>query len=162
MNKAFKLNISDSDLESLSARLGSDCPFFIQNKPVLATGKGEIFEPLKLKLKNVFCVIVKPRIHVNTAEAYSWIKPKKRNSSLKDLLQTPMSEWKNSIENDFEKAVFEKYPTVKNIKSRLYKLGAFYSSMTGSGSAVFGLFTEEKHLNTYFRSNTVWNGNLGK
>ena len=158
LNKIFKLNISENDQESFANQLGSDCAFFVRNKPVFATGKGEIMEPLKLKLKNVFCVIIKPRIHISTSEAYSWIKPVKRNSSLKELIQLPMNDWKNLIENDFEKVIFEKYPAIKNIKSRLYKLGATYASMSGSGSAVYGLFSEEKHLDTYFRSSTVWSG----
>ena len=111
-------------------------------------------------MKNIFCVIVKSRIHISTTEAYSRIKPRKRNTSLRELIQQPISDWKNSIENDFEKIVFEKNPAIKNIKSRLYKLGAVYASMSGSGSAVYGLFTEEKHLNTYFRSSTVWSGTL--
>ncbi len=160
LNKIFKLNISEKDQENFASQLGSDCSFFIRNKPVLATGKGEIFEPVKIKLKNIFCVIVKPRIHISTSEAYSWIKPAKRSTSLKDLIQQPISDWKNSIENDFEKVVFVKYPTIKNIKTRLYKLGAVYASMSGSGSAVYALFNEEKHLNTYFRSSTVWSGTM--
>lgn len=160
LNKLFKLNISENDQENYANELGSDCAFFIRNKPVFATGKGEVFEPVKLKLKNLFCVIIKPKIHISTSEAYSWVKPRKSRTSLRDLIQQPLSEWKNFIENDFEKVVFEKNPAIKNIKNRLYKLGAVYASMSGSGSAVYGLFTEEKHLNTYFRSSTVWSGLL--
>ena len=160
LNKIFKLNISENDQQNFASQLGSDCAFFINNKPVYATGKGDELEPIKLKLKNIFCVIVKPRIHIGTSEAYSLIKPRKRNNSLRELIDLPLADWKNSIENDFEKVVFEKYPTIKNIKTRLYKLGAVYASMSGSGSAVYGLFTEEKHLNTYFRSSTVWSGML--
>jgi 4-diphosphocytidyl-2-C-methyl-D-erythritol kinase len=160
LNKIFKLNISEKDQENFATQLGSDCSFFVRNKQVIATGKGEIFEPIKIKSKNIFCVIVKPRIHVSTSEAYSWIKPKKRKTSLSDLIQLPLSEWQNNIENDFEKVVAEKYPVIKNIKTRLYKLGAVYASMSGSGSAVYGLFNEEKHLDTYFRSSTVWSGML--
>ncbi len=160
LNKYFRLNITEKDQENLANQLGSDCAFFIRNKPVFATGKGEIFEPVKLKLKNIYCVIVKPRIHINTSEAYSQIKPLKRKNSLIELIDLPISDWKNSIENDFEKIIFERNPTIKNIKNRLYKLGAIYAAMSGTGSAVFGLFSEEKHLNTYFRSSTLWNGVL--
>jgi 4-diphosphocytidyl-2-C-methyl-D-erythritol kinase len=160
LNKIFKLNISERSQEEFVSELGSDCAFFIKNKPVFASGKGDIFETIKLKPRNLFCVIVKPRIHISTSEAYSWIKPQKRNLSLKETIQLPLSEWKNNIENDFEKVVIEKFPVIKNIKNRLYKLGAEYASMTGSGSAVYGLFTEEKHLDTYFRSSTVWSGKL--
>ncbi len=160
LNKIFKLNLNSDELGKNALELGSDCPFFISNKPVIATGKGEIFEPVKIKMKNIFCVIVKPRIHISTSQAYSWIIPQERKTRLKDFIQEPVSEWKNTIENDFEKPVFEKFPGIKNIKNRLYKLGAVYASMTGSGSSVFGLFTEEKHLDTYFRSSTVWSGKL--
>ena len=161
LDQIFKLNLTDKELHDYSEMLGSDCAFFINNKTTYATGKGEILEPLKLKLKNVFCVIVKPRIHINTANAYSLIKPKKRKESLQQLIQEPIQKWKDLIENDFEKVVFETNPGIKNIKTRLYKLGATYASMTGSGSAVYGLFTEEKHLDTYFRSSTVWSGTIG-
>jgi 4-diphosphocytidyl-2-C-methyl-D-erythritol kinase len=158
INKLFKLNISDEELETLSLELGSDCPFFIRNKPVLATGKGEVFDSVKIKMKNIFCVIVKPRIHISTSVAYSWVVPQERKIKLKELINAPLTEWKNTIENDFEKPVFERFPGIKNIKNRLYKLGATYASMTGSGSSVFGLFTEQKHVDTYFRSSTVWSG----
>lgn len=161
LDELFKLKLSDTQLENYASQLGSDCAFFIKNKIMHASGKGDILEPLKLKMKNIFCVIVKPRIHISTAQAYSWIKPFKRNNTLKELLDTPMAEWKNVISNDFEEAVFENHPSVKNIKNRLYKLGAVYASMSGSGSAVYGFFNEEKHLNTYFRSCTVWSGKIG-
>lgn len=160
LNKIFKLNMSDVELKNFASQIGSDCPFFINPKPIYVSGKGDILEPVKIKLKNIFCIIVKPRIHVSTAQAYSWIKPQKRKESLKDILQLPLNEWKDIVTNDFEKVVFEKYPAVKNIKNRLYKLGASYASLSGSGSAVYGLFTEEKHLDTYFRSCAVWSGNI--
>ena len=158
LNKIFNLKISEPELEEYASQLGSDCPFFIRNRIVHATGKGEIFEPLKLKLKNIFCVIVKPIVHISTASAYSLIKPRKRDKSIKELIEAPIKDWKYLIENDFEKAILETNPTIKNIKNRLYKLGAIYSSMTGSGSAVYGFFNEEKHLDTYFRSSSVWSG----
>ncbi len=160
LNKIFKTGLTENQLEDFAKQLGSDCPFFIRNRAVYATGKGDEFEALKLKLKNVYCVIIKPKIHVSTPLAYSWISPLKRKNHLSELIQLPMSDWKDAIVNDFEKPVFEKYPAIKNIKARLYKLGAVYASMSGSGSAVYGLFTEEKHLDTYFRSSFVWGGYL--
>ncbi len=160
LRKIFNLSIDDAKMMEYSIQLGSDCPFFLKSKPVYATGRGDEFESVKLKLKNISCIIVKPRIHVSTAQAYSWIRPHKKKSSLKELIQQPVSEWKNSIVNDFEEPVFEKYPAIRNIKNRLYKLGAVYASMSGSGSSVYGLFTEEKHVDTYFRSSTVWSGKI--
>jgi 4-diphosphocytidyl-2-C-methyl-D-erythritol kinase len=160
LNEIFSLKLSQEQLEELARKLGSDCAFFIRNRPVIAREKGDEFEPVKLKLKNMYCVIVKPKVHVSTPLAYSWIKPQKRKSALSELIELPVSDWKDTIENDFEKPVFEKYPAIKNIKARLYKLGAIYASMSGSGSAVYGLFREEKHLDTYFRSSIVWSAKL--
>lgn len=162
LNSIFKLNIPEKDQEEFAREIGSDCAFFIRNKPVIAYGRGDQMESIKLKLKNVFCIIIKPRVHISTSEAYSMIKPLKRNSSLIEFIQLPMSEWKNHIENDFEKTAVEKFPVIKNIKNRLYKLGAIYASMTGSGSAVYGFFSEEKHLDPYFRSSTIWSGFLNQ
>lgn len=156
LNKIFQLGLDDTQLEKFAARLGSDCPFFIRNRPIFASGKGELFENISLKLKGHYLVLIKPRIHVNTAEAYSWIKPRKRDESLKEQIKLPLKDWKDYIDNDFEQPVFERYPTIRNIKNRLYKLGAIYASMSGSGSSVFGIFEEEKNLNTYFRSGVVY------
>ena len=160
LNKVYKLGVSDEELENMAQSIGSDCPFFIRNKAVIATGKGEILQPLNLKLKNYFIVVVKPRTHINTAEAYSMIKPAKPKNSLLDLIQRPISEWKDTIKNDFEQTIFEKHPGIKNIKNKMYKLGAVYASMSGSGSSVYGIFEKEKNLNAYFRSCTVWQGFL--
>lgn len=108
----------------------------------------------------MFIVVVKPRVHVSTAEAYSKVIPQKKNSSLKELIRLPIEDWKECIVNDFEKSIFETYPGIRNIKNKLYKFGAVYASMSGSGSAVYGLFKEEKNLRAYFRSCTVWQGKL--
>ncbi len=160
LNKIFKLGANDDELESMALTLGSDCPFFIRNKPMLATGKGEILHPINLKLKNYFIVIVKPRTHISTSEAYSSIKPSKPKHQLSDLIQRPIAEWKDCIFNDFEQTIFEKHPGIKNIKNKMYKLGAIYASMSGSGSSVYGIFNQEKHLSAYFRSCTVWQSYL--
>lgn len=160
LNKIFRLGISDPELEVLAASLGSDCPFFIRNKPVYATQKGDVLEPVALKIKNFYVTIVKPRVHISTAEAYAGVVPVKKKENLKDLLRLPVEEWKNCVQNDFEKNIFEAHPGIRNIKNKLYKFGAVYASMSGSGSAVYGLFKEEKNLGAYFRSCTVWHGKL--
>jgi 4-diphosphocytidyl-2-C-methyl-D-erythritol kinase len=160
LDKLFRLGLKEEELEKYASQLGSDCPFFIRNKTVLVSGKGDVLESVKLRPKSMFCVIVKPRVHVSTANAYALVKPRKRSKPLRELIQAPIQEWQGLIENDFEKAVFELHPAVKNIKARLYKLGAVYASMSGSGSAVFGFFNDEKHLDTYFRSSTVWSGKI--
>ncbi len=160
LNKMFNLNISNEDMELFSAKLGTDCPFFLHNQTIFAHEKGDIFEKLKNQSKQYFIVLIKPKIHVNTTQAYSWIKPVKRKASLKELIMQPIESWKENIFNDFEIPVFEKYPAIKNIKARLYKLGAIYASMSGSGSTVYGIFEDEKHLNTYFRSSVLYQGKI--
>ena len=104
LNKLFKLNISEEEMENFASELGSDCAFFIRNKAMYATEKGNVLEPITLKLKNLFIVIVKPRVHISTVEAYAGISPQKKKISLKELVRFPIEEWKNQIENDFEKA----------------------------------------------------------
>jgi len=120
--------------------LGSDCPFFIKNKPCYATGRGEVLEEINLDLINYKIVLVNPKIHINTAFAFSKIKPDNTRASLKQIIQQPVSEWKNILKNDFEETVFNKYPEIKTIKHQLYQQGAVYCSMSGSGSTVYGLF----------------------
>lgn len=160
LNKIFNLKLTTEQLQEFASQLGSDCAFFIRNKPVFATGRGDQFEEIKLDLKNYFIVIVKPKVHVSTAEAYSHATPAKPAASLKELIKLPVAKWKENIHNDFEKTIFEKFTIIKNIKANLYKYGAVYASMSGSGSSVFGIFTEEKKIDHSFRNCTVWSGKL--
>jgi len=149
LNKLFELKISGKKMEKLAAELGADCPVFIRNKPVFASGIGNIFTPIKLSLKNYFLLLVKPDIHVSTPEAYSLIVPEKPQSSLLELMKQPINEWKNVIKNDFEKSVFTRYPEIERIKKTIYDFGAVYASMSGSGSSVYGIFEippEEKQV----------------
>ena len=153
VNKEFDLNLSTEQLESYAARLGSDCAFFIHNKPMFASGRGEIMEPVQLSLNNWFILIIKPPAEVSTAKAFQWIVPARPENSLKELIQLPVQQWKNTIVNQFETSVFQFYPEIKKIKDQLYDLGAAYASMSGSGSCVFGLFKElPDNLNTLFPS----------
>ncbi len=147
LNNAFELNISNTQLVGYAAKLGADCPFFIHNQPAYATGIGDKLSPIELNLKGYYLTLIKPNIHVSTIEAYSGITPQASNSDLnKDILK-PVSEWKHCVKNDFEHSVFSKHPTIKEIKDQLYKLGAEYASMSGSGSTVFGLFKDQPQLN---------------
>jgi 4-diphosphocytidyl-2-C-methyl-D-erythritol kinase len=140
LNESFDLKITVKKLEKLAARLGADCPVFIQNKPVFATGIGNVFTPIDLSLKGYFLLLVKPDIHVSTPEAYSLVIPEKPHLSLVELIQKPLQDWKNTIKNDFEKSVFSNHPEIELIKNAMYKIGALYASMSGSGSSVYGLF----------------------
>jgi 4-diphosphocytidyl-2-C-methyl-D-erythritol kinase len=140
LNELFELKITTRKLEKFAAMLGADCPVFIKNKPVFATGIGNVFTPIKLSLKGYFLLLVKPDIHIPTPEAYSLVVPEKPRFSLVELIQQPLNEWKDTIKNDFETSVFVQYPAIKTIKESMYESGAVYASMSGSGSSVYGIF----------------------
>lgn len=142
LNEKFSLGMSVDQMEQLSAQLGADCPFFIKNQPVFAEGIGDIFTDIDIVLKGKTLVLVKPGISVSTADAYSLVSPHKPQQSLRESLRLPVEEWKNHVVNDFESSVFKKFPEIAAIKDRLYDLGALYASMSGSGSAVYGIFNQ--------------------
>ncbi|MCU4175242.1 4-(cytidine 5'-diphospho)-2-C-methyl-D-erythritol kinase [Carboxylicivirga sp. N1Y90] len=146
INDMCELNLSSDKLKSLAAKLGADCPFFIDNKACFAAGIGDQFESLDLNLKGYHIALVKPPIHVSTPVAYAGIKPTKSNRNLKEDILLPIEQWKEVIKNDFETSVFKKYPSIKMIKENLYSSGANYAAMSGSGSTVFGLFKEAPKL----------------
>jgi 4-diphosphocytidyl-2-C-methyl-D-erythritol kinase len=159
LDKKFDLNLSWGELHHYARQLGSDCSFFAGNQPSFAKGKGDDHEKLDIRLKDYFFVIVHPGIHVSTAEAYGSIVPLKPERDLKDdILRLPPKEWKGVIRNDFEVPIFKKYPVIAAIKEQLYQAGAVYASMSGSGSAVFGMFEEEVDLRKEFSGCYVWKG----
>ncbi|MDR1346019.1 MAG: 4-(cytidine 5'-diphospho)-2-C-methyl-D-erythritol kinase, partial [Bacteroidales bacterium] len=129
-----------NELKQIALRLGSDVPFFIDNKPAFATGRGECLTPFPLSLSACHIEIVKPDFSISTFEAYASVTPAPKAHSLKELLQAPIEEWKHLIINDFEAPLFQKYPQLADIKQSFYERGARYASLSGSGSAVYGLF----------------------
>ena len=136
-------DLSDGELAGLAARLGSDCAFFIYNRPMLGSGRGEILEPFDLDLSAYRIDVTVPEgIAVSTADAYRGIVPGIPELSLREVLARPVEQWKDLLVNDFETAVFAKYPRLGEIKQSLYDRGAVYAAMSGSGSAVFGLFSK--------------------
>jgi 4-diphosphocytidyl-2-C-methyl-D-erythritol kinase len=146
LNQQFNLNLSAARLITYALQLGSDCPFFILNKPCLATGRGEIMEELTIDFSAYKIILVNPGIHVNTAHAFAALSlnPAAENLiSLREIIQQPVTEWHQSLKNDFEETVTAMYPAIKEIKDTLYKMGATYASMTGSGSTVYGLFKKQ-------------------
>ncbi|HSO88913.1 MAG TPA: 4-(cytidine 5'-diphospho)-2-C-methyl-D-erythritol kinase [Draconibacterium sp.] len=143
LNEYFNLGLSSEKLESYAAQIGADCPFFIHNKPTFATGIGDKFNDIELDLSDYEIAILKPNISVSTLEAYKNVIPRNPKFRLTEIIKTPVSDWKNLIVNDFEKSVFPKYPQIGELKQLLYELGAGFASMSGSGSAVFGIF---RHL----------------
>lgn len=143
LDKAFYLALPDEKLMAYASVLGSDCPFFIRNKPVYATGRGEIMQETTVSLNGMFILLVKPPVEVSTAKAFQRIVPEKSGISLPELLRLPVQEWKNKVVNQFESSVFPQYPEIEALKQNLYDSGAIYASMSGSGSCVFGLFQDD-------------------
>ncbi|SFU05309.1 4-diphosphocytidyl-2-C-methyl-D-erythritol kinase [Algoriphagus locisalis] len=139
MNNLFDLILDDFFLEEYAAQLGSDCAFFIENTPKIATGRGEILEPLELDLKGTRLILINPGIHIGTKEAYAGVTPGAPKVKLKDIL-ADKSRWKDELVNDFETSIFPNHPKIAAIKNKLYEHGAYYAAMSGSGSSVFGLF----------------------
>lgn len=141
LNKKYNLNIAEADLLNMALALGSDCPFFIKNQPVLASGRGEILSPVHVDLSAYHFLIVNPGIHINTGWAFAQLQPQKPSLNIADLIEQPVAHWKDRLVNDFEAAVFKQHPVIAQLKELLYSKGAVYAAMTGSGSTVFGLFT---------------------
>ena len=159
LNDIFSLNLDGNTLMEYAARLGSDCAFFIQDNAMLGAGRGEILKEIPLSLNDKFFVVVKPYIHVSTADAFANIKPKSSTPAVAEIIQHyPVTKWKELLKNDFEDSVFKKYPTIKLIKEKLYSLGAAYATMSGSGSAVVGIFDHEVRLSDQFPGTTFWSG----
>ncbi|MDR2287267.1 MAG: 4-(cytidine 5'-diphospho)-2-C-methyl-D-erythritol kinase [Prevotellaceae bacterium] len=140
LNKIFGLGISHERLKSYAAMLGSDCAFFIDNIPSKASGRGELLEPVEIDISGLYIKIVTPDIHVSTKEAYANITPHIPDISITEIIKLPVEQWKNKLHNDFEKSIFMLHPTIAGIKEKMYEQGAVYSSMSGSGASVFGLF----------------------
>lgn len=140
LNDLLHLGLSVPEMQQFAAQLGSDSPFFIYNKPVFASGRGDQFSLLDLDLTKYQIVVITPPIHVSTPEAYTLITPAKPAQSIKEIIQLPVSQWRGRLVNDFEEPVFARYPLIREAKEKLYADGALYASMSGSGSAVYGIF----------------------
>ena len=146
LNEQFQLNFTETERIDIARQLGSDCAFFIKNTPVFATQKGDEFIDVELDLSHLYCAIIYPNVHSNTKEAYSLVKPQKSSKSLLEIIKQPIATWKTDLVNDFEASIFKLYPIVEKTKNDLYELGAVYACMSGSGSAVFGLFETEPDI----------------
>lgn len=149
LNSRFNLNLSQESLLDHALALGSDCPFFILNKPCFAQKRGEVLETLQLNLSGYKLILINPGIHVNTGWAFSQVKYSSPGQT-KNAIQIPVNQWQNRLTNDFEQPVFEKYPEIKDIKDHLCKTGAVYASMSGTGSSVYGIFTNEAEIDTSY------------
>ena len=159
LDRLFKLNLTTAQLKNYAAQLGSDCSFFIENKPSFAHGKGELIEKINLDLSGKHIIIIKPDIHVSTAVAYQNSVPSV-SKDLKSLVLQPIENWKSNIVNDFEEGVFQIYPEIKLLKQLLYDKGCSYASMSGSGSAVYGISNEKLILKNMDEELSIWQGIL--
>jgi 4-diphosphocytidyl-2-C-methyl-D-erythritol kinase len=156
LSEIFDLHLSPEALHHYATELGSDCAFFMKEEACMAYGRGEVLRPLQLSLAGWYIVLVKPDIHISTQEAFRSIRPSVPVNNLEDLLKLPLSEWKDLVCNDFEAPVFLKYPQIRHIKEELYRNGAEFALMSGSGSAVFGLFRDKPGLKEHFHGNFVY------
>lgn len=160
VNKFLNLGIAESELKSIALELGSDCPFFIDHKPVYAVGRGEILKPVSLSLDGYYLVLLNPRLHVSTKEAYGNCVPRMPETRLENLINRPVEDWKNFIYNDFEEFAFTKFPLIGDLKNELYDSGALFSLMSGSGSSVFGIFREKPQLSDKITEFVIWEARL--
>ncbi len=160
LNELFTLNLDQNQLIDYASKLGADCAFFIKNKPTFAFGKGDQFKDVNVDLANHYIVIVKPEIHVGTAEAYAGVSPENHLFSIKKMVEKPISEWQFTLKNDFEKSIFANHPEIKKIKNTFYENGATYASMSGSGSSVFGLFKNPIDLSFQFEDHFYWSSKI--
>lgn len=156
LNDFFNLSLSKEQLEVYAAYLGSDCAFFISDMPAFASGKGEVLENMELSLKDYRLVLVKPAFGVSTPEAYAGIVPHPAVFDLHKLSTLGPEQWRGNVRNDFEVSVFAKYPQLATLKQQLYDAGAVYASMTGSGSALYGLFPRSSEINIECPDCFVW------
>ncbi len=155
INSLFNLKLSIPKLEELASKLGSDCPFFIQNTAQIAKGRGEILTPIEIDLKGYYLKIINIGIHVSTKEAFSGANFSTNTRSVSEIISHPISTWKNELENNFETTVFPIYPELKKIKEELYSKGAIYAAMSGSGSTMFGIFEKEPEKNFVENPNII-------
>ena len=161
LNQVFELRLTIEQLKVYASKIGSDCSFFLEKKPKLGTDRGEILCDITVDLKNKFLIIVKPDVHVSTQEAYTGVVAKTSKITVRKVVENyPLPKWRDNLINDFEESIFERYPIIKEIKESLYSKGAAYSSMSGSGSSVFGFFEKPVDLKSNFPGSTYWSGVL--
>ncbi len=162
-NRILNGGLDKAGMVSIAGRIGSDCPFFIHNRPLFAHGRGDQFEPSEISLAGCSIVIVFPGIPVNTAWAYAMVKPAERKCQLREVLSEDPETWKGRVVNDFEVPVFRAHPEIGKVKRVLEDSGALYASLTGSGGAVYGIFPEKSNtrkIRGEFAGMFVWSGAL--
>lgn len=161
VDKVCGLNLSENEQLGFARKAGSDCAFFMANKPAFAVGRGDETYLMDLDLSAYYLVLLNPGIHISTAEAYAGVKPGDSGLDLRSETEgAKPASWKGKVENDFENAIFIKYPEIKDLKEELYRLGSIYASMSGSGSSVYGIFEREPDNVESIEKYIVWKGKL--
>ncbi|HNZ42019.1 MAG TPA: 4-(cytidine 5'-diphospho)-2-C-methyl-D-erythritol kinase [Bacteroidales bacterium] len=158
LNELFGLDLDRDAIANMASELGSDCTFFVDNRPCFVSGTGADIAPVELSLKGYYVMVVKPAVSVSTVEAYRMVTPQKPVLRLSDVIKMPVTAWEKCLSNDFESPVMEQYPTIRRIKDRLYEMGAVYAAMSGSGAAVYGLFEQEVDTDKDFAGCQLWKG----
>ncbi len=143
LNEMFALQLKDEVLEKYAVRIGADCPFFIKNTPALVTGIGDKLQPIDVDFSDFKILLIKPQMNINTSKIFGEITPSLDAPNILQALSSPISNWKKLFKNDFENVIFERHHEIKEIKNKLYEAGAFYASMSGSGSVVFAFFEDK-------------------
>jgi len=158
INRVFHLDVPIEELKEISLEIGSDCPFFIEGVPAIARGRGEKLTPVNKILQGFYLTLFNPGVGISTKEAYQNCKPQKPDISLEELITRPITEWQELIKNDFEDFAFKKHPVIADIKENLYKAGALFSLMSGSGSSVYGIFLKKPDLPDSLKSYKIFEG----
>jgi 4-diphosphocytidyl-2-C-methyl-D-erythritol kinase len=160
LNRCFNLSIDEEVLKAIALDLGSDCPFFIEGTPAFGTGRGEILTPCKPVLKGFYLLLLNPGIGISTKEAFNNCHPENPVTTIFQLTDHPVAEWKELIINDFEDYAFRIYPLLAELKGALYNSGAIFSSMSGSGSSIYGIFKEKPVVPDKLKEFVIWQGIL--
>ncbi len=163
LNECFGIGLTAETLEEMAARLGADCAFFVRNRATYAEGIGNLFSPVPLSLKGYRICVVKPDIFVSTRDAFARVVPRRPAHALREVISLPVEQWKGLLVNDFEESVFPQFPAIAEIKQEMYRQGALYASMSGSGSSVYGLFGKDAVLPDadFGKESFVYKGTLG-
>lgn len=156
LNQLFELNLDNNLLKRYANQLGSDAPFFIDNTPMLVSSTGDTLDPIDLSLKGYHLALICPEVSIATPEAYKHITPQKPRYRVQEIIKYPIQDWPDLLANDFETFAFTHHPELQVIKDKLYEQGALYASMTGSGSAIYGIFKEQVDLNQAFSNYESW------
>lgn len=160
INRFYELSNDNEDLKRIAFELGSDCPFFIDSQPAFASGRGEKLKPVDPVLEGLHILLINPGIVISTRDAYESCRPAAPSSDLTEIIKEPIGQWRHLIFNDFEKTLFKKYHRLEEIKTLLYSSGALYSSLSGSGSTVYGIFPDKPKVPDVLKDNVIYNGIL--